>query len=106
MMGGPGGSVGTGLPAIRNGLNDKNKDRQPKIKVGSRGTIFNAITAVVPHKKMVDEYLLQFQDTGGFIPLRDLPHYLSFELQRVDVTADPTRAIADKEWTKISDASA
>lgn len=105
MMAGPGGGVGAGTPAIRNGLNEKNKDRQPKIKVGSRGTIFNAITAVVPHKKMVDEYLLQFQDSGSFIPMRDMPHYLSFELQRVDVTAEPTRAVAEKEWTKISDAS-
>jgi len=102
-MMGPGGGVGGGTPAIRNGLNARNKDRQPKIKIGSRATVFNAITALVPHKKMVEEYLAQFQDSGSFIPARDMPAYLSFELQRVDVTADPTRVIAEKEWTKISD---
>ncbi len=109
MMGGagmmaPGGGVGAGVPAIKNGLNIKNKDRLPKIKIGSKATVFNAITALVPHKKMVEDYLLQFQESGSFVPARDLPTYLSFELQRVDVTADPTRAIAEKEWVKISDA--
>lgn len=105
MMAGPGGGVGAGAPAIRNGLNARNKDRLPKIKVGSRATVFNAITALVPHKKMVDEFLAQFEESGSFIPARDMPAYLSFELQRVDVTADPTRPVADKEWLTISDAS-
>lgn len=89
-MMGPGGAAGTNMPAIRDGLNRNNKKRLPKIKVGSKAVVFNAITALVPHKKMVDEYLLQFQDSGIFNPMRDMPFYLSFELQRVDVTADPT----------------
>lgn len=102
-MMGPGGGVGTNTPAFRDGLSRKNKEKLPKIKVGSKAVVFNAITALVPHKKMVDDYLLQFQDSGIFNPMRDMPTYLSFELQRVDVTADPNRVIAEKDWQKVSD---
>lgn len=105
MMGGmgPAGGAGSTAPSIRDGLKDRNKDRGPQFKISSRGVLFNAITAVVPHRKMVEEYLAQFQESGSFVPQRDLPFYMSFELQRVEVTGDPTRDIQEKEWTKISD---
>ncbi len=101
-MGGAMGGMGTNGAPIRDGLGNSNKDRGPKTKVGSRAVLFNAITAVVPHRKMVEEYLAQFVESGNFIPQRDLPFYMSFELERVEVTGNPTREIREDEWKQIS----
>ncbi len=102
-MMGPGGGTGSTGPTIRDGLKDRNKDRGPKYKISSKAVVFNAITGVVPHRKMVEEFLAQFQESGSFVPQRDLPYYMSFELQRVEVTGEPTRAIQEQEWAKVSD---
>ncbi|MCA9157476.1 MAG: hypothetical protein KDA72_04070, partial [Planctomycetales bacterium] len=98
-----GGGMGTTGQPIRDGLGNSNKDRGPKTKIGSRAILFNAITAVVPHRKMVEEYLAQFQESGNFVPQRDLPFYMSFKLQRVEVTGNPTREIQENEWKDRSD---
>ncbi len=109
-MGGAGAGVGgAGMgttPAIRNGLSDRNKDRGPKTKVASKAIMFNAITAIVPHRKMVEDYLAQFEESGNFNPMRDLPFYLTFEVQRADVTADVNRELQDKDWRTITDGDA
>ncbi|MEO8270899.1 MAG: hypothetical protein ABI557_14345, partial [Aureliella sp.] len=110
MMMGAGGMGAGGMAAagangapIRDGLKNSNKERGPKTKIGSRAILFNAITAVVPHRKMVEEYLAQFEESGNFMPQRDMPVYMSFELQRVEVTGDPNREIKENEWKDLSD---
>ncbi len=102
MMGGMMGMGGAGAGATGGGLGES-RNRGPKTKVGSRGVIFNAITALVPHRKMSEEYDKQFEDTGPTDPRRDIPVYMNFEVQRVDVTNDPTRAINEKEWKLVTD---
>jgi hypothetical protein len=98
MMGGSGGAVGGGGTKL-----GEKKDTGPKVKVMASGVMFNAITALVPHKKMSDEFEAKFENTGTFNSQRDVPTYLSFEVQRVDVTADPAREILDAEWKTIAD---
>ncbi len=95
---GPGGAGGNA-----GGLGN-NKDSGPTTKVGSQGAIFIAATALVRHKEMFEEYERQFKTSGDYNLRRDTPAYLSFEVQRVDVTKDPNRVVQENEWQNITDA--
>lgn len=90
-----GGGGGGGLGGTR--------ANAPKEKVSSQPVIFVAGTALVAHKKMVEEFDRVFQDTGPYIVERDRPVYLSFEVQRVEVTQDPGREIKEEEWQTVTD---
>lgn len=94
-MGGATGSAGGGLGA--------NKNLGPKTKVASQGAIFVAATALVQHKKMSDEFERMFKNSGDYVLARDIPVYLTFEIQRVDVSQNPSREIQEKEWITVSD---
>lgn len=105
-MGGPGMGGGYGGAAGGqggNGLRGSNSREDRKTKLGSRGVFFNTITALVPHRKMADSYTEAFKNTGQIISSRDKPVYIGFELQRVDVTGNPTREVKETEWKTISD---
>lgn len=109
-MGGPGGGMGGGYgmggtTAGSGGLGE-GRDRGPKTKVAAKATFFNAITALVPHKEMAESYKEAFLNTGAFVGSRDLPVYLSFEVQRVDVTNNPNREIKEAEWKTVTDGGA
>ena len=105
MMSGMTGTSGSGPTGTkpRDGLGDPNKDRRPKTKIASQSTIFVAATALVPHKQMVEEYDRLFQNSGDYILMRDRPVYLSFEVQRVEVTKDPGREVKEEEWQTMTD---
>ncbi|GIW98112.1 MAG: hypothetical protein KatS3mg111_1445 [Pirellulaceae bacterium] len=100
-MGPTSGPTMGGARGSRDGLGTR-EERGPTVKVGSQPVIFNAITAIVPHKKMVEEYKAAFAKSGDFVAVRDLPVYLSFELQRADVTDNPSRPVQEQEWKTIS----
>ena len=102
MMGGMSGA-GSTVPGGRDGLENKQRDRGPKVKVASKPVIFNAITAVMPHKQIYESYKENLENTGQFISSRDVPVYLSFEVQRVDVTNDPSREVKEEEWKTLTD---
>ena len=55
------------------------------------------IMAVVPILKQIEKFEKALADSLDFDSSRDFPQYLKFEVQRADVTADPTGAI---DWTK------
>jgi hypothetical protein len=96
--------VGEGAPGTGAGGGLGNdRDRGPKTKIASQGSIFVAATALVQHKQMAEEFERQFKDSGDYNLMRDMPAYLSFEIQRVDVTQDPTRAVQEQEWKTVSD---
>ena len=95
MAGGAGAGAGGGL--------GNNRDRGPKTKIASQGAIFVAATALVRHKEMFEEFERQLKNSGDYVFSRDTPVYLSFEVQRVDVTKDPARVVAEAEWKTVSD---
>lgn len=108
-MGGPGGGMGDGMygggggSGGRDGLGNRDRDKGPKTKLASRAIMFNAITGLMPHKKIFEEYKAALDGTGSFVANRDLPVYRNFILQRVDVTADPDREIKENEWKFAAD---
>lgn len=105
-MGGPGMGSGPGMGGATGGqgggLRGSNSRDARTTKLGSRGVFFNSITALVPHRKMADSYKEAFENTGAIIASRDKPVYMGFELQRVDVTGNPTRDVKEEEWKTIS----
>ncbi len=56
------------------------------------------VQAVVPWQKEFDEYRRCLEDAADFQPDRDLPHYLTYMVQRADVTADPDADPATLKW--------
>ena len=93
---GMGGGVGGGGAGLGEG------SRGPTHRVGSTPVFFNAITAVIPHRKNFQEYYDTFLNTGTFIQERDLPQYLGIEVQRVEVPSnDPYREIKEEQWKTI-----
>ena len=109
MSGGRGGSSGSGGMGEGGGAANPggglggNRDRGPKTKVASQGAIFVAATALVRHKEMFEDYERQFKNSGDYVLIRDTPFYLSFEIQRVDVTQNPMREVQENEWKTVSD---
>ncbi len=55
------------------------------------------VSAVVPFLKQTEEYEKALNQSLDFDSVRDFPFYLKFEVQRADVTADPTGEI---DWSK------
>ena len=55
------------------------------------------VSAVVPFLKQTEEYEKALNQSRDFDASRDFPNYLKFEVQRVDVTANPEGEI---DWTK------
>jgi hypothetical protein len=60
--------------------------------------IFNAITAVVPHRDLDENYHKAFASATGFDLNRDAPNYLYYEVQRADVTGNPDKPLTDADW--------
>jgi hypothetical protein len=67
-------------------------------KVFPRMVAFNIITAAIPHEQLASSYQQQFASATDYRPDRDSPNYIAYEVQKVDVTNDPTRAVAEDEW--------
>ena len=95
MAGGAAGGAGGSLGA--------NKNTGPKNKIASQGAIFVAATALVKHKEMFEDFERNLKNSGDYNMGRDVPVYLSFEVQRVDVSQNPNREVQEKEWKTVSD---
>ncbi|MFO1064104.1 MAG: hypothetical protein U0892_09600 [Pirellulales bacterium] len=111
MLGGSGGMAGSAGPGGAPGAVGGNTPGKTGLggvqRVKPRKTLskfvhMNVVTALVPHEEMVEEFKAKFQDALGFNAMRDRPIYLSFEVERVDVTDNPDRAIDEKEWKPIA----
>lgn len=79
-------------------LNDQQRIRY---RLSSQPVVFNSITALIPHRKNEEQFFRAFSRTGTFMAGRDIPVYLGIEVQRVEVTGDPNRAIQEDEWKTI-----
>ena len=52
---------------------------------------------------MFEDFERNLKNSGDYNMGRDVPVYLSFEVQRVDVSQNPNREVQEKEWKTISD---
>lgn len=57
-----------------------------------------AVKAVMPHKKIWDEYQRVLAEAQGYEPARDLPNYVYFYVERAEVGDDPN---APPQWKRL-----
>jgi len=60
--------------------------------------------ALAPHEALEKEYRSKLSPGGNIMPGRDTPNYTGFEVERVDVTEDPTKAIQEADWQPLAGA--
>ncbi|MDZ4851423.1 MAG: hypothetical protein SGI77_19205 [Pirellulaceae bacterium] len=72
--------------------------RPVEAKAIPKKAYFSLITAAVPHETISESYRQAFASATDYIPNRDTPNYLSYEVQRVDVTDNPDREIGEADW--------
>ncbi len=75
-----------------------------KIKV-AKSVVFNSVMALLPHERQWEEFDLALEKSSNYDVTRDSPKYLGFEVERVDVTDNPSREIKEDEWTALETAS-
>lgn len=51
---------------------------------------------------MADSYKKAFASATAYFPDRDSPNYLAYEVQRIDVTDNPQRDVAEAEWKEAT----
>jgi hypothetical protein len=79
------------------------KDGKKKV-IGPRDIGFVTVLALAPHQEIDKEYRAKLSPGGGIMPGRDTPNYLGFEVERVDVTDDPTREPQEGDWKPLPNA--
>lgn len=60
------------------------------------------IMAAVPLEKQYEEYDKAFKEGLEYDPLRDIPRYVLYRVERADVTADPTQDPAQARWDSLA----
>lgn len=98
MSGRSGASFGSSNPTGEGGLND---NAGPSYRLGSRPVSFNVITGLIPHAKQVEEFQRAIYSSGTYLAGRDYPTYLTFEIQRADVTNAKNQEIPEEQWKTI-----
>ncbi len=87
---------------------DASKGRKPKPKewkVVPKVVWFNAVTAVVDHQQLLSNYKREFELAAGYMPNRDSPNYIGFQVQRADVTDAPTQDPTEDQWKDAPECS-
>ena len=62
---------------------------------------FIAGTAVVPFKKIYDQYSLALSDSRGYKPGRDTPMFCDMQVRRADVTDKSVDELVDADWVEL-----
>lgn len=60
------------------------------------------IMAAVPLEKQFEEYEKSFKEALDYDPIRDVPRYVLYVVERADVTADPAADPAQAKWESLS----
>jgi hypothetical protein len=61
-------------------------------------------TAVVPYKKMYDQYAMCLSDSQGYTPGRDTPMFCDMQIRRADVTdktAEEIKNLKEEDWVQL-----
>jgi len=72
-------------------------------EVAVTGVYGLAVKAVVPIADQREIYEATFSTAVGHDPQRDAPKYLNLEVQRADVTANPSAEPAEADWKLVMD---
>ncbi|MCY3006109.1 MAG: hypothetical protein NTV29_09030 [Planctomycetota bacterium] len=93
------GGYDQGFPSHTLGASNPNDPRRKSI--GPRDIGFVSVMALAPHEELEKEYRSKLSPGGNIMPGRDTPNYAGFEVERVDVTEDPTKAIQEADWQPL-----
>ena len=96
------GGYDQGFPSHTLGPSNPNDPRRKTI--GPRDIGFVSVMALAPHEDLEKEYRSKLSPGGNIMPGRDTPNYTGFEVERVDVTEDPTKAIQEADWQPLAGA--
>jgi hypothetical protein len=91
-----------GFPSHTLGLSNPNDPRRKSI--GPRDIGFVSVMALAPHQELEKEYRAKLSPGGNVMPGRDTPNYVGFEVERVDVTEDPSKQIQEADWQALPNA--
>ncbi len=97
-MGGMGG-MGAEMMSMGNAPGASGNGTVAAGSVIHKGLRFVAIKAVVPYKKQWFENESVLQDAVAYNPLRDIPKYVYYKVERAEVGNDPN---AKLEWKELS----
>ncbi len=89
------GMMGTGFKGMNNA-----KDKKPAYK----SVLFSSVVAVVPYEDQLRSYSKELAESANFDAGRDMPNYLGFEVQRADVTKDPSQEVSEDQWEDLESA--
>jgi len=64
---------------------------------------FIAGVALMPQKKIVEEFEKALMQADGYNPQRDMPYFIGFQLQRADVTNKSVDQLTDADWGSRGD---
>jgi len=70
----------------------------------ARDVGFVSVMALAPHLDLEAEYRNKLAKAGSVMPGRDTPYYVGYEVQRVDVTDDPSKQIQEADWQPLPNA--
>ncbi len=65
---------------------------------------FIAGVALMPQKKIFDEFEKALAQSEGYNPQRDVPYYVDFQMQRADVTTKSVDQLTEADWAIRGDA--
>jgi hypothetical protein len=78
----------------------------PSGEVAIREARAVVVMAAIPLEKQLEEFETAFKEALDYDPMRDLPRYVLFRVERADVTADPSIDPAQATWESLQIARA
>ena len=73
----------------------------PKEKLTSKTGWFIAGSALIPEKRLIEEFERAFLDAQGYRRERDRPLFVGIHIRRADVTDRAVEALVEKDWLII-----
>ncbi|WP_425614994.1 hypothetical protein NA78x_004880 [Anatilimnocola sp. NA78] len=97
---GPGGE-GMGMPGVRTLPPEAQVGFHPSGEVSRREAAAVVVMAAVPLQKQLEEYEAAFKEALDYDPMRDLPRYILYTVERADVTDNPAQDPATARWEEL-----
>jgi hypothetical protein len=63
-----------------------------------------SVMALAPHQDLEVEYRNKLAKAGSVMPGRDTPYYVGFEVQRAEVTDNPSKELQEADWVALPNA--
>jgi len=98
---GPGGEGSMGMPGTRTLPPEAKVGFHPSSEVRIEEASAVVVMAAVPLQKQLEEYEAAFKEALDYDPIRDLPRYILFTVERADVTDNPAQDPATAQWQEL-----